>query len=1065
MTDKKKKHWFTAEPAENTESKKNRLSHLRARGGKQIRNFIQDENAVSAVIGFVLIMGIVLSASSIYFASQIPELTADYESIHAADVADDFSELKTVIDGIKGETFERTTTIKMSPDEVPILGMSPPGSNLVFEPGAEKFEVIVPVGTTNWWNENWQTRKQIDITNVGSSELTDFPAYIDVTYASDMQDDYEDLRFTIGSCGSGGATELDYEIENYTVANAHVWVRIPTLSAGTTSICMYYNNSGASSGESATGVWDDNFVMVQHMYDYNTTHIRGSTSNAHYGDKTASALPPTETSGIIGEAHLFDGPTSGHTNGRSIQVDDDDSLHIVDYLTCEAWINCEDTGVWRTIMSKFPQGTSQKDIYFLLNNGEVGVAIHPVQPGDWMGPTITVGNWEHWAFTYDGSAIRLYKNGAEVAIKSGLSGQLGLKDNTYYLYLGSNIQWGEYHKGKMDEVRISKVNRGADWIKQSYQIVANQGSIVTSGSEETYSSEEYGGVGGGIWEQNATTGFPYKDAYQVDNSSNEVKLTRYTPEGDLILEPGDTIQLGGEHSYDQVIIKNNAILYVSHVTGFLKIHANNISIHSGSNITADRVGYLGGSADRVGFGPGHGEFGFNGSGGGGASHNASGGDGGDNSGSGGAVYDDQESVSIEIGSGGGGGGTALSGGGSGGNGGGAIWLDAEEINIAGLISADGDYGLPGTKLHKDGGGGGGSGGGILIRGKNVNISGTLSAKGGAGGNGKGGGGGGAGGIIKIFYDSLNESGENYVMTGGTKGTGGTGGGDGGSGSIHKEPITYTSSITHYSSGSFISEIYNTTSDSTCYGEMTWNATLNGQTLVMKVRTSMFKNMVGTPLWPYCPAVSNGSDISSLSSVSDGHRYVQYRAELSTDDAATTPVLRRVKINYSLSAESPTVANSSGAIKFNSNYLYYPNQVIVYEHGAVIKWQPEGGFMLQPPPIHIPVWDGSPAIEISTVDLTGANYSYSGATSTSVKNSYKSYHLLADGLKYPNLTINVTTGYPYVWRNWFNKEFEEKEWDGSYYDVSVTDGNVEVRFYGKEDGVELYFEKTVVEVEI
>ena len=268
-----------------------------------------------------------------------------------------------------------------------------------------------------------------------------------------------------------------------------------------------------------------------------------------------------------------------------------------------------------------------------------------------------------------------------------------------------------------------------------------------------------GGGGGGTeppWEQDETTGFPYKEAYHVDNSSNEVKLARYAPEGNLILD-GDNIQLGGEYYYDQVIIKNNSILDVSHVTGFLKIHANNITVDSSSNITADRVGYPGGSADRAGFGPGHGELGSgaSGSGGGGASHNASGGDGGDggdNSGSGGEVYGDQESVSIEIGSGGGGGGTGGKGGGSGGNGGGAIWLDAEEINIDGLISADGDYGLLGTQLSQDGGGGGGSGGGILIRGKNVNISDTLSAKGGDGGDGEGGGGGGAGGIIKVFYD-------------------------------------------------------------------------------------------------------------------------------------------------------------------------------------------------------------------------------------------------------------------------------------------------------------------------
>ncbi len=574
-----------------------------------------------------------------------------------------------------------------------------------------------------------------------------------------------------------------------------------------------------------------------------------------------------------------------------------------------------------------------------------------------------------------------------------------------------------------------------------------------------------GGGGGGPWEQNATTGFPYIDVHQVSNASNEVKLARYAPEGDLILD-GDNIQLGDEYSYNQVIIKNNSTLYVSHVTGFLKIHANNITVDSSSTITADRVGYSGGTADRMGFGPGKGTNGSDGSGGGGAGYGASGGDGDGNEDSGGSEYGNATSKSIEIGSGGGGGGTSQGNGkgGSGGSGGGAIWLDAEKINIAGNISADGDYGLSGARTP-DGGGGGGSGGGILIKGRNVTISGsgTLSAKGGDGGDSGGSneaggdGGGGAGGRIKIFYENLDNETENYHVSGGADGS-----------IYHEEMSTYASSITHYSSGYLVSEVYNTTSKSTCYGEMTWDATLNGQTLVMKVRTDMFDDMRAAPDWNYCPAVSNGSDVSGLSSVSDGHRYVQYCAELSTEDDSTTPVLHRVKINYSLSTGSPTVANSSGAIKFKSNYPYYPNQQIVYEHGAVIKYQREGGFMPQSPPINFINKSGIPAIEISMVDLTGANRSYSGATSTSLKTTYQSYNLLVDNLKYPNLTINVTTEYPSVWGNWFNKTLDETTLTSPHdYNVSVDDttNTVSVEFYGYVDGVELYLEKTAVEVEI
>ncbi|MGB2843082.1 MAG: hypothetical protein WBC40_11520 [Halobacteriota archaeon] len=177
-------------------------------------------------------------------------------------------------------------------------------------------------------------------------------------------------------------------------------------------------------------------------------------------------------------------------------------------------------------------------------------------------------------------------------------------------------------------------------------------------------------------------------------------------------------------------------------------------------------------------------------------------------------------------------------------------------------------------------------------------------------------------------------------------------------------------------------------------------------------------------------------------------------------------MTRTKINYSFPAQTPVLANATGSIKFKSNYLHYPNQEIVYEHGAVIKYQREGGFMLQEPPIIISNESGIPAIKISMVDLTGGNYSYSGSTSTSVKNKFKSYELLADCLNYPDLTINITTEYSSVWGNWFNKTFaEDSGLDGSYYDVNVTANNVEVNLYGKGDGVELYLERTAVEVEI
>jgi len=56
-----------------------------------------------------------------------------------------------------------------------------------------------------WWNENWQRRKRINITGIGS--FVNFPVYINVAKENEMRPEYTDLRFVYEG------EELDYEIE------------------------------------------------------------------------------------------------------------------------------------------------------------------------------------------------------------------------------------------------------------------------------------------------------------------------------------------------------------------------------------------------------------------------------------------------------------------------------------------------------------------------------------------------------------------------------------------------------------------------------------------------------------------------------------------------------------------------------------------------------------------------------------------------------------------------------------------------------------------------------------
>ncbi|MCA9370135.1 DUF2341 domain-containing protein, partial [Candidatus Woesebacteria bacterium] len=101
----------------------------------------------------------------------------------------------------------------------------------------------------------WEKRAPITIVNTGNA-LDDYQVRLSVTYDSDMQADFDDIRFA-----NSAGTELDYWIETYTDStSAIVWIEVDALSVGSTQIWIYYGNDGvssASSGEDTFLFFDD----------------------------------------------------------------------------------------------------------------------------------------------------------------------------------------------------------------------------------------------------------------------------------------------------------------------------------------------------------------------------------------------------------------------------------------------------------------------------------------------------------------------------------------------------------------------------------------------------------------------------------------------------------------------------------------------------------------------------------------------------------------------------------------------------------------------------------------
>jgi len=104
---------------------------------------------------------------------------------------------------------------------------------------------------------NFTKRRAITINNLGPA-LTDYQILLKVNYDSDMQADFDDLRFT----DSDGITVLSYWImEKTDSAVAYVWVKVPSIpGSGSKTIYMYYGNpsvSSTSDGEETFDFFDD----------------------------------------------------------------------------------------------------------------------------------------------------------------------------------------------------------------------------------------------------------------------------------------------------------------------------------------------------------------------------------------------------------------------------------------------------------------------------------------------------------------------------------------------------------------------------------------------------------------------------------------------------------------------------------------------------------------------------------------------------------------------------------------------------------------------------------------
>ena len=330
----------------------------------------------------------------------------------------------------------------------------------------------------------------------GASALSGFPALVKLSsaipgfsYADFERTGGDDLRFTDSS-----GNLIPHEIDTWNSNGVStVWVKVPSLTSATT-ITAHYGCALPVAIDSSK-VWDDDYVGVWHLGESGLPLRESSLVSTDFTKQNGSGIQYA-AAGIVGGSVDFG--ASG--NSRMVTAQDCDALDGFTNCTVEAW-TYQTSHTTAAILSK--RYSANKNLsYFLYDNGsktQFNVAATDSTSGNSAQITPTLNQWTHQAYTFSAGTIRGYQDGGKVGSDKTLSfSTINASDG--YLHLGNFCRNGAWNAdtrnfpGKIDEVRISKVARSADWLQATHDTVANANfaTYAMDGGEPTPSPAGYG---------------------------------------------------------------------------------------------------------------------------------------------------------------------------------------------------------------------------------------------------------------------------------------------------------------------------------------------------------------------------------------------------------------------------------------------------------------------------------------------------------------------------------------------------------------------------------------------
>ncbi|MFX1454242.1 MAG: DUF2341 domain-containing protein [Promethearchaeota archaeon] len=318
--------------------------------------------------------------------------------------------------------------------------------------------------------------KEITIDHIkvsGTSDLINFPALVSI-FDKDLHDkvqpDGDDIMFNNGTSWLFHEIEMFNQNYNSTHAQLIVWINLPKLSPfEDTVIRMYYGNATMQSQESSLGVWDSDYVGIWHLSESGNGTLNEYKDSTRYGNhgQGGNGTPsyiPTRIDGTIGYGQNF--------NDHFIDCGNDTVLDITgNQISLQLWMKFPASHPW---MGPF----NHKGYYdgyrmvFDVNSQILRFQLHGQDYNLQVAQGLSTDVWHHVVATYDGSFMKVYVDGLQDINTLAKSDNI-LSASPYPFRIGhadypEGVAWTYPWLGQIDEVRVSKVARSADWIKTEY---------------------------------------------------------------------------------------------------------------------------------------------------------------------------------------------------------------------------------------------------------------------------------------------------------------------------------------------------------------------------------------------------------------------------------------------------------------------------------------------------------------------------------------------------------------------------------------------------------------------